>query len=91
MNNWFNVKVKYTKQLENGNFKRVSEQYLFAAMSFTDAEARTFEELGKSIKGEFNVLAITRAEFHDIFAYDETDLWYQVRAQYQSIDGSGSL
>jgi hypothetical protein len=86
MNNWFNVKVKYTKQLENGTFKRVSEQYLFAAMSFTDAESRAFEELAESIRGEFNVLAITRAEFSDIFAYDGTDIWYQVRAQYQSID-----
>ena len=28
MNNWFTVKVKYTKQLENGTFKRVSEPYL---------------------------------------------------------------
>lgn len=86
MNNWFNVKVKYTKQLENGTFKRVSEQYLFAAMSFTDAESRAFEELGSSIRGEFTVLAITRAEFHDIFGYDGTDLWYQVKAQYQSMD-----
>ncbi|MFM1915965.1 MAG: hypothetical protein RLZZ531_1634, partial [Bacteroidota bacterium] len=23
MNSWFTVKVKYTKQLENGSFKRV--------------------------------------------------------------------
>jgi hypothetical protein len=86
MNNWFNVKVKYTKQLESGTFKRVSEQYLFAAMSFTDAESRAFEELGSSIRGEFTVLAITRAEFHDIFGYDDTDVWYQVKAQYQSMD-----
>jgi len=86
MNNWFNVKVKYTKQLENGTFKRVSEQYLFAAMSFTDAESRAFEELAESIRGEFNVLAITRAEFNDIFAYDGTNTWYQVKAQYQSMD-----
>jgi hypothetical protein len=46
MNSWFTVKVKYTRQLENGTFKRVSEPYLLAAMSFTDAEARIYEELG---------------------------------------------
>jgi len=86
MNNWFNVKVKYTKQLENGTFKRVSESYLFAAMSFTDAEARAFEELGSMIKGEFTVLAINRADFNDIFAYDGCESWYQVKLQYVSVD-----
>ena len=45
MNNWFTVKVKYTKQLDNGTLKRVSEPYLLAAMTFTDAEARIYEEL----------------------------------------------
>jgi hypothetical protein len=55
MNSWFTVKVKYTKQLENGTFKRVSEPYLLAAMTFTDAEARIYEELGSSIRGEFQV------------------------------------
>lgn len=91
MNNWFNVKVKYTKQLDNGTFKRVSEQYLFAAMSFTDAEARAFEELGQFIRGEFSVLAITRADFHDIFAFDGAQMWYQVKVQYASMDDEGEL
>lgn len=84
MNNWFTVKVKYTKQLENGTFKRVSEPYLLAAMTFTDAEARIYEELGSIIKGEFNVVGITRTEIHDIFAYDDADVWYKVKITYES-------
>jgi hypothetical protein len=84
MNNWFTVKVKYTKQLENGTFKRVSEPYLLAAMTFTDAEARIYEELGSIIKGEFNVVGITRTELHDIFAYDDADVWYKVKITYES-------
>ncbi len=84
MNNWFTVKVKYTKQLENGTFKRVSEPYLLAAMSFTDAEARIYEELGSIIKGEFNIISITRTEIHDIFAYDDADVWYKVIITYES-------
>ena len=66
MNSWFTVKVKYTKQLENGTFKRVSEPYLLAAMTFTDAEARIYEELGSSIRGEFQVTGIARTDLHDI-------------------------
>lgn len=84
MNNWFTVKVKYTKQLENGTFKRVSEPYLLAAMTFTDAEARIYEELGSIIRGEFNVVGITRTELHDIFAYDDADVWYKVKITYES-------
>lgn len=84
MNNWFLVKVKYTKQLDNGTFKRVTEPYLLAAMTFTDAEARIYEELGSLIRGEFSVVSITRAEFHDIFGYDDADVWYKAKISYES-------
>ena len=87
MNNWFTVKVKYTKQLENGTFKRVSEPYLLAAMTFTDAEARIYEELGSIIRGEFNVVGISRTEIHDIFAYDDADVWYKAKVTYEREDG----
>lgn len=77
MTNWMLSKVRYTKQLDNGAFKRVTEQYLFAAMSFTDAESRIYEELGSLIRGEFTVVSIARAEFHDIFHYEDADVWYK--------------
>lgn len=86
MNNWFTVKVKYTKQLDNGTFKRVTEPYLVAAMTFTDAEARIYEELGSIIRGEFVVVSITRTELHDIFAYDDADVWYLGVIKYEAHD-----
>lgn len=88
MNSWFTVKVKYTKQLDNGTFKRVTEPYLLAAMTFTDAEARIYEELANSIRGEFNVTGISRTEIHDIFAYDDGEWWYKVKVKYDNMDGS---
>jgi len=89
MNSWFTVKVKYTRQLENGTFKRVSEPYLLAAMSFTDAEARIYEELGSRIRGEFNVVGISRTELHDIFVYDDADVWYKCKITYDKVDEDG--
>lgn len=86
MNNWFTVKVKYTKQMDNGALKRVSEPYLLAAMTFTDAEARIYEELGAIIRGEFNVVGIMRTEIHDIFAYDDADVWYKCKVVYEAAD-----
>jgi hypothetical protein len=84
MNNWFTVKVKYTKQLENGAFKRVSESYLVAAVSFTDAEARIYEELGDIIRGEFTIQSITRTDFKDLFASDHDEKWYKVKISFES-------
>lgn len=89
MNSWFLVKVKYTKQLENGTFKRVTEPYLLAAMTFTDAEARIYEELGSYIKGEFTVTNIARADFHDIFYYEDADVWYKCKVTYETVAEDG--
>lgn len=86
MNSWFTVKVKYTKQLENGTFKRVSEPYLLAAMTFTDAEARIYEELGSIIRGEFVVTNIARTDYHDIFQYEDCDQWFKCKITYESQD-----
>jgi hypothetical protein len=91
MNKWFLVKVKYTKQQENGTFKRVTEPYLISAMTFSDAETRIYEELGDIIRGEFLVLAIATMELHDIFHYEESDVWYTCKILFDgSIDGEGN-
>lgn len=43
MAKYFLSTVRYEKVMENGLQKAVSEQYLFDALSFTEAEARTIE------------------------------------------------
>ena len=80
------VGVKYTKQLDNGALKRVSEPYLVSAMTFTDAEARIHEELGAVIRGEFNVTRIKHENIHDIFAFDDADVWYKSVVKYDNFD-----
>ena len=77
MINWFTVKLKYTKQLEDGTLKRVTEPYLLAGMTFTDVEARIYEELGSSIRGEFLVTGIARTDIHEIFSIDGSNVWYK--------------
>lgn len=84
--NWFTVKIKFTKQLEDGTFKKVSEPYLLSALSFTDAEARIYDELGSMITGEFNVSSIARTDFHDIFAFDGAEYWWKCKIMFESGD-----
>jgi Domain of unknown function (DUF4494) len=86
MNTWFTVKVKYTKQLDDGTLKRVSEPYLLAALTFTDAEARIYEVLGETIRGEFLVTNIAKTDYADIFQYDECDKWFKVKCNYVAMD-----
>ena len=88
MNTWYQTKVKYTKQLENGTFKRVSEPYLVASVTHGDAEARIYEELGSIIRGEFSVVGVVPFPVVDIFHFEESDIWWvcQVSMQDPSLD-----
>ena len=84
MSNWYTVKVKYVKQLEDGRLKRVTEPYLVDATSFTEAEARIYEEIGSSVKGEFLISGIAKTDFADIFYYEDCDTWYKCKLSYVS-------
>ena len=84
MINWMTCTVKYTKQTESGAFKRVAEKHLFAAMTFTDAETRVYEELGEMIRGEFFVTAIAKEEVHDIFGFEDSDVWWKCKISFSS-------
>lgn len=86
MTNWFQVKVKYTKESNDGSLKRTTEPYLVNAMSFTEAEARIHKEIGEFVRGEFLVIAMAKVDFQDIFNYDDSEDWYKCKVTYQSED-----
>ena len=86
MLNYFEVKVKYTKQLESGEFKRVTEPSLIQASTFGDAENRTYQEIGEFVRGEFAVVAIKVVDFADIFRYDDEEVWYSAVLEFETAD-----
>ena len=86
MKQWYTVKVKYTKEFEDGTLKRVTEPYLLSAVSFTDAETIIHKEVGETIRGEFTVTSIAVTEFADVFRYDDADVWYKCKVAYVSED-----
>lgn len=86
MTNWYTVKVKYTKEFQDGTLKRVTEPYLVSSISFTDAEARIYQEVGEFIRGEFLVTSISKTDFADIFQYDDAEVWYKAKVSYVSED-----
>jgi hypothetical protein len=89
MKTWFMCKVKYQKEMENGSVKNVTEPYLVDAMSFTEAEARIYEELSSIIRGDFMVSGIAKSKIIDIFHYDDSDVWYRCKISYMVAEESG--
>ena len=49
---WFECKVRYEKVMKNGLQKKVTEQYVVDALSFSEAEKRITEEMSAYISGE---------------------------------------
>ena len=86
MNNWFEVKVKYEKIDERGAVKKVTEPYLIDAMTFTEAEARAIKELEPYLSGEFMISNIARANYSELFPFEEGDRWFKCKIAYVSID-----
>lgn len=83
---WFEVKIKYKKTGDDGKDNVVTETYLFDAESFTEAEARTIEELTPYVSGELRIEAIKKANIVELFPYDTGDYWFKVAAEMVSVD-----
>lgn len=86
MNNWFQCKVKYERNAEDGSIKKVNEAYLVDALSFTEAEERINEELKPYISGEFLVADIKRARISELFENESGDRWYRCKIYFISLD-----
>jgi len=86
MLNYFEVKVKYEKTLEEGKISKVSELYLFDALNFADAENRANEELIPFISGDFIASSIRRARINELFNNENGDKWYRCKVFFVSLD-----
>lgn len=82
---WFEVKATYDKMTENGLVKKVTEPYLFDALSFTEAECRAIEELTPFISGEFTVKACKRTPIAEIFNID-AERYYLAKVAFITLD-----
>ena len=85
---FFEVKIQYQKTLEDGKEKKVTEQYVVEAFSFTEAEARIIEEMTPYISGEFDVVSEKIAPFNEIFLSDKSDYdkWFISKVAFITLD-----
>lgn len=83
---WIESSVSFDKIQDNGAVKKVTEKNIFDALSFTDCEARTIEELTPFISGEFSVKAVRKTKISEIFFDDTADRFYLVNVAFITID-----
>lgn len=87
MSLWIESSVCFDKIQENGVVKKVTEKNLFDALSFSEAESRTINELTPYISGEFAVKAVKKTKISEIFFDDTADRFYLVNVAFATIDG----
>lgn len=85
---FFEVKIQYQKTLEDGKEKKVTEQYVVEALSFTEAEARIIEEMSAYIADSIDVVAEKIAPYNEIFLSDKSDddKWFISKVGFITID-----
>jgi hypothetical protein len=88
MKQTFLTKVSYTKQFDNGTFKRVVEQYLFDGHTFTDCEVNVYTHLGSMIKGEFTIMKMDKFMVDEIIGDKENQFekFFLVKQIHTDID-----
>ena len=85
---YFEVKIQYQKMQDDGKEKKVTEQYVVEALSFTEAESRIVEEMTPYVSGEFDVVSEKIAPFNEIFISDRTDddKWFISKVGFITLD-----
>ena len=90
MSQWIKTSVRFTKIMENGTAKRVTESYLVDAISFAEAEARILREVTAYVRGEFNVSAVKKSNVQEIFRnkveYEDEQKWYKAKVAFITLD-----
>lgn len=85
---WFETKIRYEKVMDDGLQKKITEQYVVDALSFTEAENTIIEEMSSFISGEFLITDIKKTAYKEVFFSDNPrdDRWYKVKVQFIIID-----
>lgn len=83
---WFQSNIRYTQQDEQGKQKVVNEVYLFDAVSFTDAEAKTYSFVAQNWP-DFQLINIKRLKLQDVFFVENgAETWFKCKVQYITFD-----
>ena len=89
MQTWYECKVKYLKIDQGGYERKVNDNYLLDAISFTDAEARIFHQMNQLTNGEFQVMNIKKSNLTEVIPSETGEWWYKAKISLITIDEEG--
>jgi hypothetical protein len=92
MPNWFIGKIKYQQPIDDSTVgtrneftkvQTITEAYLVDAVSYTEAEARLYQEIAANTP-DFEITGINRMHLADVYFNEEDggETWYKVKAMY---------
>ena len=90
MSQWFTVKIQYHKEKEGGKIQKVTEEYLFDALTYGEVEQRVMQELAENLRFEFNLVNIAKTQVHEIFCFEtpENAYWFKCKVQFSTLEES---
>lgn len=96
MPTWFCGKIRYQQPIDDSTVgtrneefikqKTVTEMYLVDAVSYTDAQARLYQEIAANTP-DFEIFDMPRMKLADIFSEEGAgDTWFKVKAVFVTDD-----
>jgi hypothetical protein len=86
MQTWYECRVKYLKIDQGGYERKINDNYLLDAVSFTDAEARIFQKMQEITSAEFQVMNIKKSNITEVIPSENGEWWYKAKISIITID-----
>lgn len=78
--------ARFERMSEDGKVKKVTERFLVDALSCTEAESRTIEELTPYVSGDLEVTANKKVNISEVLGNKEADKFYLAKVAFITID-----
>lgn len=95
MPKWFLIKLRYQKEQvvstrsgDDVKLKTITEQYLVDAVSHTEAEVKTYENVAANTP-DFFIFYIHPQRFSDVFRFDTGETWYKLNVEFLTENDKG--
>lgn len=78
--------ARFERMSEDGKVKKVTERFLVDALSCTEAESRTIEELTPYVSGDLEVTANKKVNIAEVMGDKEADKFYLAKVAFVTVD-----
>lgn len=78
--------ARFERMTEDGKVKKVTERFLVDALSCTEAESRTIEELTPYVSGDLEVTANKKVNIAEVLGDKEADKFYLAKVAFVTVD-----